>query len=278
MRIKQCAEVAGTTVRTIRYYHQIGLVPVPDERRGRRDYQLTHVARVMRIRWLAEAGIDLATIAELLDAEATEPHTDPTTHPVRDLRATADGIRERIAELQSQERRIQTLIAMAERGEELSALPLPVHDFYSRVEQATSDPRALRVLRRERDLAELIALRGALPDVFGELLAAMDEAAIERIVSFYVRFAALGEAGSGAPQPDPSAAVDDLIDDLEHWWVHEEPELVDAFLERMPAWLRRPGSLDVLGRLARQAYPDPRQDDVIRRTMPRFIRYLQERR
>ncbi|MFX0537892.1 MerR family transcriptional regulator [Ornithinimicrobium sp. Y1847] len=274
MRIKQCAEVAGTTVRTIRYYHQIGLVPVPDERRGRRDYQLTHVARVMRVRWLAEAGIDLSTIAELLDAEST----DRTTDPVRDLRATADGIRDRIAELQGQQRRIETLVAMAERGEELSALPLPVHDFYSRVEQATSDPRALRVLRRERDLAELIALRGALPDVLGELLAAMDEAAIERIVSFYVRFAALGDADAGAPQADPSAAVDDLIDDLEHWWVHEEPALVDAFLERMPAWLRRPGSLDVLGRLARQAYPDPRQDDVIRRTMPRFIRYVQERR
>lgn len=65
MRISDCADLTGTTVRTIRYYHQIGLLPVPEVRGGRRDYGLDHAARILRIRWLAEAGLALEGIAEM---------------------------------------------------------------------------------------------------------------------------------------------------------------------------------------------------------------------
>jgi DNA-binding transcriptional MerR regulator len=67
VRIKELSDVTGATVRTIRYYHQIGLLPVPDRRDGRRDYNLTYVARMARVRWLTQAGIPLATIAKMLD-------------------------------------------------------------------------------------------------------------------------------------------------------------------------------------------------------------------
>jgi DNA-binding transcriptional MerR regulator len=45
VRVKELADLAGTTVRTVRYHHQIGLLPVPVVRDGSRDYDLVgHVA------------------------------------------------------------------------------------------------------------------------------------------------------------------------------------------------------------------------------------------
>ena len=46
MRVAKIAELTGTTVRTVRYYHSLGLLPVPAERGGWRDYELAHVARL----------------------------------------------------------------------------------------------------------------------------------------------------------------------------------------------------------------------------------------
>ena len=71
MRVAQIARLTGTTVRTVRYYHSLGLLPVPEERGGWRDYELSHVARLTRIRWLTQAGVPLETIARILDAEPT---------------------------------------------------------------------------------------------------------------------------------------------------------------------------------------------------------------
>jgi DNA-binding transcriptional MerR regulator len=50
----------------VRYYHQIGLLPVPAARGGVRDYDVGHLARMLRIRWLADAGVSLAEIDAML--------------------------------------------------------------------------------------------------------------------------------------------------------------------------------------------------------------------
>ena len=72
MRVAEIAELTGTTVRTVRYYHSLGLLPIPHERGGWRDYDLGHVARLSRIRWLVQAGVSLETITRVLDEpEAT---------------------------------------------------------------------------------------------------------------------------------------------------------------------------------------------------------------
>lgn len=70
MRVAEIAELTGTTVRTVRYYHSLGLLPVPPVRGGWRDYELAHVARLSRIRWLVQAGVPLGSIARILDADA----------------------------------------------------------------------------------------------------------------------------------------------------------------------------------------------------------------
>ena len=66
MRVAEIAELTGTTVRTVRYYHSLGLLPVPAERGGWRDYELAHVARLSRIRWLVRAGLSLEAVGRIL--------------------------------------------------------------------------------------------------------------------------------------------------------------------------------------------------------------------
>lgn len=60
MRSKELAELAGVSVRTLRHYHQIGILPEPDRGpNGYRHYALSHAALLLRIRRLADLGVSL---------------------------------------------------------------------------------------------------------------------------------------------------------------------------------------------------------------------------
>lgn len=75
VRVAEIARLTGTTVRTVRYYHSLGLLPVPPERGGWRDYELAHVTRLSRIRWLVQAGVPLAAVGRII--ERTDPPGGP---------------------------------------------------------------------------------------------------------------------------------------------------------------------------------------------------------
>lgn len=67
---RQLAELAGTTLRTIRHYHDVGLLAAPERRaNGYKDYGVQHLVRVMRIKRLTDLGLSLTQIAELGDAD-----------------------------------------------------------------------------------------------------------------------------------------------------------------------------------------------------------------
>ena len=73
LTISQLAASAGVTVRTVRHYHQIGLLAEPErDRSGYRSYSAAAVVRLVRIRVLADAGVPLARVQELLDAGPDE--------------------------------------------------------------------------------------------------------------------------------------------------------------------------------------------------------------
>lgn len=86
MQVKEPAELTGTTVRTIRYDHQVGLRAVQPVRDGRRDYDVSHLARVGRVRWLADSGLPLAQISAALSVPRDPARgvrvlgLDPATH------------------------------------------------------------------------------------------------------------------------------------------------------------------------------------------------------
>ncbi|WP_410574914.1 MerR family transcriptional regulator [Amycolatopsis sp. cmx-4-61] len=60
---RQLADLAGTTVKTVRHYHRMGLLELPERApNGYKRYRTTHLARLLQIKRLAELGLSLARI------------------------------------------------------------------------------------------------------------------------------------------------------------------------------------------------------------------------
>ena len=71
LTISQLAAYAGVTVRAVRHYHAKGLLPEPPrDHSGYRRYDAAAAVQLIRIRTLAEAGVPLSRIEELLAADA----------------------------------------------------------------------------------------------------------------------------------------------------------------------------------------------------------------
>src|SRR3954464_2391998 len=102
LTIGQLASYAGLTTRAVRHYHQVGLLPEPErDASGYRRYDAAAVVRLIRIRTLAEAGVPLARVRELLDADA-ETFAVAISDIDRQLRAQVRALQEhrrRIAQL-----------------------------------------------------------------------------------------------------------------------------------------------------------------------------------
>lgn len=71
LTIGQAAAFVGVTIKTVRHYHRLGLVtePVRDSS-GYRRYRSGDLLRLVQVRTLAEAGVPLAEIGDLLDADS----------------------------------------------------------------------------------------------------------------------------------------------------------------------------------------------------------------
>lgn len=169
LTIGRLASYAGVTIRAVRHYHQIGLLPEPErDASGYRTYDAEAVVRLIRIRTLAEAGVPLARVRELLDA-------DPDTF----VTATAEidrQLRTQIRALQEHRRRIAQLGS----GDSL-ALPKEVVDYLDRL-RATGVPEA--IIAPERDAWILMAARlpEALPALMAEKVAQL---ANPKVVQLY---------------------------------------------------------------------------------------------
>ena len=73
LTISQLASYAGVTVRAVRHYHAKGLLPEPErDASGYRRYDAAAVVELVRIRTLADAGVPLAKVQELLVAGDAE--------------------------------------------------------------------------------------------------------------------------------------------------------------------------------------------------------------
>src|SRR5437868_965506 len=71
--IGQLAAYAGVTIKTVRHYHDRGLLEEPRrDASGYRRYDARHAIDLVKIKTLAEAGVPLARIKELLSADAED--------------------------------------------------------------------------------------------------------------------------------------------------------------------------------------------------------------
>jgi DNA-binding transcriptional MerR regulator len=63
---RDLAELAGTTVKSVRYYHQLGLLDEPERlTNGYRQYEVRDLVRLLQITRLTDLGVPLAQIASI---------------------------------------------------------------------------------------------------------------------------------------------------------------------------------------------------------------------
>jgi DNA-binding transcriptional MerR regulator len=67
---REIAELAGTSLRAVRHYHEVGLLAEPERRaNGYKQYGVAHLVRVLRIKRLTDLGFSLPQIAAMGDAD-----------------------------------------------------------------------------------------------------------------------------------------------------------------------------------------------------------------
>ncbi|GAF47494.1 helix-turn-helix domain-containing protein [Rhodococcus wratislaviensis] len=67
---RELSELAGTTVKAVRHYHEVGLLTEPDRAaNGYKQYGVTHLVRLLQIKRLTDLGFSLAQIAAMGDAD-----------------------------------------------------------------------------------------------------------------------------------------------------------------------------------------------------------------
>ncbi|MFD1939746.1 MerR family transcriptional regulator [Nonomuraea mangrovi] len=170
LTIGELASYAGVTVRAVRHYHAKGLLPEPErDSSGYRRYGGDSVVELIRIRTLAEAGVPLARVRELLQAGEEE-----FAAAVADI---DKRLRAEIRERQRHRERIARLTA----GDSL-ALPPEVVEFLDRLRALGIDERIVEV---ERD--GWIPLAAHSPERVPEWMARKrEQVADPRLIALYL--------------------------------------------------------------------------------------------
>lgn len=163
MRSNEMAKLAGVSVRTLRHYHAIGLLPEPPRsENGYREYGAEALVRLLRIKRLSSLGFSLSRISDVMDemdanlADASGPTADASLDELdRELEL-------QIEQLQEQRR----TIALLKREQLDPDLPVRfaraaktlIGDAYITSSIQQGDREALLIaghLYTEDDLAEL---------------------------------------------------------------------------------------------------------------------------
>jgi len=102
LTIGQLAAYAGVTIKAVRHYHRRGLLEEPPrDESGYRRYSARHAIDLVKIKTLAEAGVPLARVKELLAADP-DRFAAAIAEIDRTIQARAEALlrtRERIARL-----------------------------------------------------------------------------------------------------------------------------------------------------------------------------------
>jgi DNA-binding transcriptional MerR regulator len=192
LTISQLASYAGVTVRAVRHYHHIGLLPEPARNHsGYRTYAAGDVILLIRIHVLAEAGVPLSRVQDLLDATPTE-FSAAVAQIDSDLRAQVHA-------LQEHRRRIARLAA----GDSL-AVPSEVAPY---LDKLRASGVSAAIVEGERDGWVLMAARWPekIPELMADKVAQLDD---PRILQLY---RLIGEILDVGMDEDRLSTVADLM-------------------------------------------------------------------
>ena len=113
MRIGEVADAVGINPKTIRYYEDIGLLPVPERTpAGYRDYTAIDVDRLIFIKTAQRLGFSLAEVAEILAFR--ERGQRPCAYVLDVLSRQVGDLDRRITELQDLRAELVALKAQAD--------------------------------------------------------------------------------------------------------------------------------------------------------------------
>jgi DNA-binding transcriptional MerR regulator len=192
LTIGQLAAYAGVTVRAVRHYHQIGLLPEPErDASGYRRYGARAVVSLIKIRTLANAGVPLSQIGQMLEAG---------TSAFAEAIQTIDcHLREEIERLETSRKQIAQLTA----GDSL-ALPPEVVSYLDRLREIGVSER---MVAAERDGWILVAARWpeSIREVMASKIAQLED---PQLVRLYRVLSELLESDAGEDDPRVAEAAD----------------------------------------------------------------------
>ena len=171
---RELANLAGTTVNTIRHYHRLGLLDAPERKyNGYKKYEVRHLVRLLRIRRLVELGVPLSQIGLVSAGGDSTPDS---------LRALDAELAESIERLQHARSGIAAIL----RGNAPADAPEGFESVASRMSDADSSIIHIsKQLYNENALADLRQMVEAdTDDVSAEidaLPASADEATRQRL-------------------------------------------------------------------------------------------------
>jgi DNA-binding transcriptional MerR regulator len=237
LTIGQLAAYAGVTVRTVRHYHQVGLLPEPErDASGYRRYSAADVVSLIKIRTLAQAGVPLSAIGQVLEADDAG-----LTAAVRQIDRRLRGEIERLETTRKQ-------LAQLTAGDSL-VLPPEVTCYLDRLRQVgVSD----RMVAGERDGWILVAARWPerIPEWMPAKIASLED---PRVVRLYRLLSELFDSDAGQDDPRLAEAADIMAGLLEQAYAAGEAGLGQAEQDDLPS--------DLLDALAVEA--DPRSERLM---------------
>jgi len=195
--IGQLASYAGVTIKAVRHYHKRGLLEEPPrDASGYRRYTAQDAIALVKIKTLAEAGVPLARVKELL-AAGPDRFASAIIEVDRSLQERAREVR-----------RARERIARLSGGDRLF-VSSDVADYLDRLRELGVSRRAVEM---ERD--GWILLQSASPKAaaiwFAEKVAAIDD---PEFVAIYLAY----DAAFDWPADDPR--LEALADRSEQWFV-----------------------------------------------------------
>ena len=254
MRVKELADLAQTTVRTVHYYHHVGLLPVPPARAGVREYDVYHLARLLRIRWLAESGLPLAAIREVI----SEPGSPTPDNAAGEINRALTSVDDRIARLRLQREQLVGLREAAEQGRRLTPLSERLAALYDRVAAMMPNEAARKAVDAERSVMVFLAVHGSLPSSLDDLVAELAADDDDDTIVLFDGFAALATASEAEAGP----VLDRLLGVTASMLERHIPAVI-SLLADLPSGLAGVALWATVRRLARLSFPAPAQQRFI---------------
>jgi DNA-binding transcriptional MerR regulator len=218
LTIGQLAAYAGVTVRAVRHYHQIGLLPEPErDASGYRSYGAAAVVSLIKIRTLANAGVPLARISELLEADeaAFAEAVEKIDRHLRDEIERLEASRKQVAQLAA--------------GDSL-VLPAEVIPYLDRLRELGVSER---VIAGEKDGWILVAARW--PDRVREWMPAkLADLDNPQVVRLYQLISELSASDAGDDDPRLTELADLMAGLAEQAYAAGLTNLVDETHDDLP--------------------------------------------